>query len=109
MPLKTYPYFKVYFKVIMLIVKEGTHCKSTMMAIHLYRNRQCHPRRRVLTQKDKSAGSNTTETLASSRIPFAALDINLIHTASTERLSYHGARKLSKCDRVKKAREKHNK
>jgi hypothetical protein len=59
--------------------------------------------------QDKSAGSNTTETLASSRIPFAALDINLIHTASTERLSYHGARKLSKCDRVKKAREKHNK
>jgi hypothetical protein len=52
--------------------------------------------------QDKS-GSNTTE------IPFAALGLNLLHTVSTERLSYPGNWKLSKRDRVKKVEEKHNK
>jgi hypothetical protein len=59
-----------------------------------------------ISLQDKTTGSNTYDTLTSSRIPLATMDLNSMQSEFGERQSNYGIWKLSKRDRSRRAKEK---
>jgi hypothetical protein len=59
--------------------------------------------------QDKSTGSISNDTLTSSRIPLANMDLNSMQSEYSEGRSNYGIWKLSKRDRTRRAKEKKHK